>query len=212
MTPLAGARALMLLGLVAATGGTFSAEPAGQAPRPGATRQAAPGPSRPRGIQVMTMTGPWPDGGPIPVRHAQIGDEVSPALSWSGAPEGVVSYVLMMHDMDVATGQGLDETLHWMVWNLPAATTSLVEGVPQGPTRPDGSHQISATGPSYRGPAAPATGPAHHYLFELYALDVAVTVPPTGLSPADTRAAVRAAMAGHVRAKAVYTGLYRQSR
>ena len=65
-------------------------------------------------------------------------------------------------------------------------------------------------GPNYRGPAAPASGPLHHYVFELYALDVWLDVPAVGQSPAATRAAVMAAMAGHVRGKGVLTGRYRR--
>jgi len=81
--------------------------------------------------------------------------------------------------------------------------------VPQGPTLADGSRQISATGPYYRGPAAPATGPEHHYVFDLYALDAMVDVPPVGQSVAQTRAAVLAAMAGHVRGKGTLIGRFR---
>ena len=67
--------------------------------------------------------------------------------------------------------QPTDDVLHWMVWNIPATTTALPEAVPQGAESPDGTRQISVTGPYYRGPAAPATGPVHHYVFELYALE-----------------------------------------
>ena len=74
----------------------------------------------------------------------------------------------------------------------------------------DGSRQISATGPNYRGPAAPASGPPHHYVFELYALDTTVDVPAVAASPAETRAAVTAAMAGHVRGKGVLVGLFKR--
>ena len=78
--------------------------------------------------------------------------------------------------------------------------------VGQGPQLPDGTRQISASGPYYRGPGAPAAGPAHHYVFELYALDAPIDVAAVGQSPALTRAAVLAAMAGHVRGKGVYVG------
>ena len=74
----------------------------------------------------------------------------------------------------------------------------------------DRLRQISATGPNYRGPAAPASGPFHHYVFEIYALDVWIDVPAVGQSPAATRTAVMAAMAGHVRGKGVLTGRYRR--
>ena len=87
---------------------------------------------------------------------------------------------------------------------------SLPEGLPAASQLPDGTRQISVSGPYYRGPGAPASGPAHHYLFELYALDAPVTVPAVGQSPALTRAAVLAAMAGHVRGKAVYVGLFKR--
>lgn len=164
------------------------------------------------GIQVMTVKTPaWADGGAIPDKHAQPGGDVSPALEWTNAPAGTVSFVVMAQDLDAATGTGLETALHWMVWNIPAATTSLPEGVPQGANRPDGSRQISMTGPNYRGPAAAASGPPHHYVIEVYALDTSIDVAATGESPAKTRAAVLAAMSGHVRGKGVYTGTYRRA-
>lgn len=169
-------------------------------------------PQRPRAVQAMTLTGPWPDGGAIPVPFTQAGDERSPALQWSGVPEGTTSFVLLVQDLDAVSPNGLEPVLHWLVWNIPASATGLPEGVPQGPTREDGSRQISVSGPYYRGPGAPASGPWHHYAFELYALDAAVTVPAVGQSPADTRAAVRAAMAGHVLGKATYVGRFRRER
>ena len=86
----------------------------------------------------------------------------------------------------------------------------LPEGVPSGAQLADGTRQISATGPYYRGPGAPATGPPHHYVFELFALDATIDVAPTGASPAETRAAVLAAMAGKVRGKAAMVGMYKR--
>jgi Raf kinase inhibitor-like YbhB/YbcL family protein len=179
-----------------------------QAPRPG---PGGPPPTRPRGVQVMALTGPWPDGSLVPVKYTQAGDEISPPLAWSQVPEGVTQFVLIVHDLDAVTGTALDDVLHWMVWNIPGSATALPEGVPQGPTRPDGSRQISVTGPGYRGPGAPASGPAHHYVFELYALDAPVNLPAVGQSPTETRAAVMAAMVGHVRGKAVYTGMFKRA-
>jgi len=162
-------------------------------------------------VRVMTLTSPaFTDGGRIPDKYAQPGHEVSPALAWSGAPDSTASYVLIAHDLDAAIGNGIDDVLQWMVWNIPATATSLAEGVPQGPDLPDGSRQISVTGPYYRAPGAPATGPAHHYAFELYALDAMIDVPAVGAAPPATRAAVLAAMAGHIRGKAVLVGLYRR--
>lgn len=122
-----------------------------------------------------------------------------------------MSFVLVVHDIDTPIGNGNDDLLHWLVWNMPGTTTSLDAGIPQGPTLAGGMRQISATGPNYRGPAAPSTGPAHHYLFELYALDANVNVQPVGLPAPATRAAVVEAMAGHIRGKAALVGLFRRA-
>jgi Raf kinase inhibitor-like YbhB/YbcL family protein len=185
--------------------------PATPAPQtPGAPAAQPPPNNRPRPVQVMTLTGPWPDGGVIPAAFSQAGRDQSPALAWSSAPEGATTFVLIVHDLDAAIGDGTDDLLHWMVWNIPGTEKGLPAGVAQGPTRPDGSRQIGVSGPYYRGPAAAASGPAHHYVFELYALDAIVNVAAVGESPAATRAAVMTAMAGHIRGKAVYTGLYKR--
>jgi len=162
-------------------------------------------------VQVMTLaTSAWPDGGQIPTKHTQAGEEISPALTWSNVPEGIASFVLIAHDVDAAIGAGTDDILHWMLWNIPADATALPERVPRGAQLPDGTRQISATGPNYRGPGALASGPAHHYVFELFALDTTLDVPAVGASPPQTRAAVLAGMAGHVHGKAVYVGLFRR--
>jgi len=145
----------------------------------------------------------------MPAALAQTGRDVSPALSWSGVPDSTRSFVLIVHDADAPMGDGLDDLLHWMVWNIPATATSLPRGVAQG-TMADGMRQISVSGPYYRGPAAPSTGPVHHYVFELYALDIPLNVAATGMSPAATREAVMRAMAQHVRGKGVLVGTYRR--
>jgi len=161
-------------------------------------------------VQVMTLHGIWPDGGSIPTRYTQAAGEESPPLQWTDAPDGVVSYVLVMHDVDAAAGNGTDDTLHWLVWNIPGSQTQLPGSIPQGAQLSSGARQISATGPNYRGPGAPASGPAHHYVFELFALDVMLDVPAVGASPPQTRAVVMAAMAGHVRGKAAYVGVFKR--
>src|SRR5690606_36358606 len=125
---------------------------------------------------AMTLTTPaFVDGGQIPVRFSQAaegaapGEGTSPALAWANPPAGTQSFLLHMHDMEVVRMRTTEDQLHWLVWNVPASATGLPEGVPRGSRLPDGSYQISATRPVYRGPGAPATGPPHHYVFELYA-------------------------------------------
>jgi Raf kinase inhibitor-like YbhB/YbcL family protein len=171
-----------------------------------------PGGQNRRGpIQVMSLTTTaWTDGGAIPAKYTQAGAQVSPPLAWSNVPDGVQSFVLIVRDTDAAIGTGTDDVLHWMLWNIPASARSLAEAIPQGNQLPDGTRQISASGPYYRGPGAAAAGPAHHYVFELYALDGPIDVPAVGQSPPLTRAAVEQAMAGKIRAKGTVVGLFKR--
>src|SRR6516162_4288080 len=165
---------------------------------------------------VMTMTIPgFPDGGQIPVKFSQAapgvapGEGTSPAMQWSNAPAATQSFVLHMHDMDLARNKTTDDQVHWVVWNIPASAMGLPEGAPKGNPRADGSFQVSATGNMYRGPGAPANGPQHHYVFELYALDMKIDVQPTA-DAFETRANVMKAIQGHVLGKAVYGGLFKR--
>lgn len=211
--PRSAVRVALLTAMLAVT--ALYAQQRGAAPPPAPGSQPPPagqrGGGRGRGaVQVMTLTSLWPDGGSIPVRYTQAGAEDSPPLEWTNAPDGVVSYTLIVHDVDAAVGSGADDVLHWMVWNIPGTQTKLAGSIPRGAQLASGVRQISATGPNYRGPGAPAAGPPHHYLFELFALDSTVDVPAVGAQPAQTRAAVVAAMAGHVRGKAVYVGLFKR--
>jgi hypothetical protein len=190
---------------------TFAAMPLA-AQGGGGQRAAAPaGPA-------MTLTiVAFPDGGPIPVKYSQAaegvapGEGTSPAIAWANPPAGTQSFVLNMRDMDVARNKTTDDQAHWVVWNIPATATGLPEGVPKGAQLADGAYQISATGQMYRGPGAPATGPQHHYMFELYALDTKLEVQPTA-DAFETRANVMKAMQGHVLGKAVYGGLFKRPR
>jgi hypothetical protein len=128
---------------------------------------------------------------------------------WANAPAATQSFVLHMHDMEVVRMRGLEDQVHWLVWNIPATATGLLEGVPRGATLSNGAFQVSATGPVYRGPGAPAGGPPHHYVFELYALDAPLTVQPSE-DAFGTRRQVLEAMQGHVLGKAVYVGTFRR--
>jgi Raf kinase inhibitor-like YbhB/YbcL family protein len=164
----------------------------------------------------MTLVTPaFPDGGQIPVQFSQAapgaapGEGTSPALSWTNVPAGTQSLLLHMHDLDVSRNRTTEDQLHWLVWNIPPTATGLPEGVPRGAQLKDGSFQVSATGPVYRGPGAPAAGPLHHYVFELYALDIKLDVKP-GEDAFQTRTAVLDAIQGHVLGKAVYSGLFRR--
>jgi len=163
---------------------------------------------------VLTIAA-WPDGGQIPPKFTQAGEQVSPELKWTNVPPGTLSFVVNMLDPDVSVQRGTETQPHWIVWNIPPTATGLPEGVKAGAELPDGTRQISASGPNYRGPGAPATGPLHHYTFEVYALDtkldVAASTAATPIAAAlETRANVMKAMQGHVIGKAVYVGLFRR--
>jgi Raf kinase inhibitor-like YbhB/YbcL family protein len=73
------------------------------------------------------------------------GDNVSPELSWSGAPAGTQSFAIALHDLSFT--QGGDPFTHWVMWNIPASTTGLPEGLPDGQEpdapAPEGSEQVS---------------------------------------------------------------------
>jgi Raf kinase inhibitor-like YbhB/YbcL family protein len=173
---------------------------------------SAQAPSQP----AMTLTiSAFPDGGQIPVKFSQAapgvaaGEGTSPAMSWTNVPAGTQSFFLHMHDLDLARNKTTDDQPHWVLWNVPATATSLPEGVPKGSQLPDGSYQISATGPMYRGPGAGAQGPFHHYVLELYALDTKLDVKPLA-DAFETRANIMKAIQGHILAKAVYGGLFRR--
>lgn len=138
------------------------------------------------------------DGGRLP-RAAMSpdcgGKDRSPELHWSEVPHGVKSFALVLHDPDAPIAGGFD---HWVVYNLAPATHRLAAGV----NLPPG--ELGQTTPgrrAYVGPCPPA-GPAHHYVFTLYALDVAHlgAVPPT------TASQLAREIAGHVLAQAVLRG------
>jgi Raf kinase inhibitor-like YbhB/YbcL family protein len=155
------------------------------------------------------------DGAIIPVKYSQAaagaapGGGTSPALQWTNAPAGTKSFVLHMHDLDFVHDKTTDDQVHWLVWNIPASSTGLPEGVPAGARLKDGSYQISVTGQVYRGPGAAANGPLHHYTFELFALDITLDQQPAG-DAFQTRAMIMKAMQGHILARCAYTGRFKR--
>lgn len=153
----------------------------------------------------MRLSSPaFADGGTIPARHACDGADASPELSWSGAPEGTAALALIMEDPDAPPGTWV----HWVLYDLPAGTTGLAEGLSKAERPPcGGAHgacwgvrEFTRTG--YHGPCPPPGRP-HRYIFTLYALSA-----PTGLPPGRTKDEALRAMKGRVLAKASLTGLY----
>jgi Raf kinase inhibitor-like YbhB/YbcL family protein len=195
-----------------------SAQQRGAADSPQGRGGGRGGRGRGAAFQNMTLnTTAWPDGGMIPLRYTQAGPELSPAIQWSAPPAGTASFVLVFHDADTLVNNSTDDLLHWMLWNIPATATGVAQGRPDGFELEDGSRQISVSGSRYRGPGASATGPIHHYVMELYALDSMLDIKVTPQGPQEPnpnaqaiRTSIMQAMVGHVRGKAAYFGVFRR--
>ena len=146
-------------------------------------------------VAAATMTLRSPDfrpGGVIPVRLRAPdcgGSNHPPLLRWSGAPAASRSFALVLRDPDAPVAGGF---YHWVLYDIPAAATAAgAAGAPAGRTG------IATTGKAgYYGPCPPP-GPAHHYIFTLYALDL-VRLP--GSEP--TGPTLEARVRGHILARA----------
>ncbi len=166
---------------------------------------AAPGGQRPGGAApppMKLMSTDVTDGKQLSAKNTCTAgaDAISPALTWVQPPRGTASFTLIVHDMEPRPRKGVDDILHWMVWNMPAAANSLPAGVSSASADlPDGSHQTNGNAGQggnfgYRPPCPPQDVPvAHHYAFELYALDEKLDLPANA-----TRADVMKAMEGHI--------------
>ncbi len=172
----------------------------------GAQAQQAP-PAAPPSTPGFTLsTTAFEDGGVIPNKYTQADPKyVSPALQWTNVPANTVSFVVTVRDPDGAPNKKLDDVLHWLIFNIPGTAHGLPEAVPPTPQLPDGSIQIKNTrgDVGFRGPGAGAAGPYHHYTFEIYAIDMKLS-----LGPDATRAQVMSAIDGHILGKGVLMGRF----
>lgn len=117
-------------------------------------------------MPLMLVSPAIPPGGEIPAQYTCEGADVSPALSWSGIPEGTRSLVLVVEDPDAPSGV----FRHWVVFDIPPAARGLDAGY--SASRPSAAlHQARNDfgKAGYGGPCPPA-GAAHHYHFRLLAL------------------------------------------
>jgi hypothetical protein len=131
------------------------------------------------------------------------GENRSPALAWSGVPNGTRSFALTLFDPDAGGGRGF---WHWLVFDIPAGSTGLREGAGSGTGLPaEAVQSANDFGKAAYGGACPPTGSGpHHYVFTLYALGT------PNLSPGQqTRdGALAALLKSHALATATLTGVY----
>lgn len=146
------------------------------------------------------------EGAAIPVQYTCDGADLSPPLSWAGAPRGTASFALIADDPDAPAGTWV----HWVMYNLPGTVSELPENVPksEAPTSLGGALQgkNDFRRAGYGGPCPPP-GPAHRYFFKLYALDTTLRL-KAGAAKQD----VERAMQGHALGTAQLMGTYVRQR
>ena len=167
----------------------------------GCKRTPEPGPGEDLGDSTLRLTSSaFEDGEMIPTIYTCDGEDMSPPLSWRGAPEGTRTLVLIVDDPDAP----LRTWVHWVVYNIPVDLEGFPEGMPSEPELASGVQQgqTSWSRSGYGGPCPPSG--THHYIFTLYALDTSLD-----LAPARTdKQAVINEIETHVLARATLTGLY----
>jgi Raf kinase inhibitor-like YbhB/YbcL family protein len=132
----------------------------------------------------------------IPDRHTSNGDDVAPALEWSGVPDGTKSFAVVVHDPDAPLVDGFT---HWVAYGIPGDASGLPEG---GGDAVSGQNSFGNSG--YNGPAPPEGHGTHHYYFWVYALDDELDLEP-GLD----RRALLERIEDHVIEQARLVGTYK---
>ena len=132
------------------------------------------------GAALKVSSKSFSDGADIPMENVFTGcggKNVSPQLSWSGAPSGTKSFAIGCFDPDAPTGSGY---WHWVLFNLPGETTSLEAGEGNEETPRGGTTGYSDFGMNeYGGPCPPKGDGQHRYIFTVHALKI----PTIGVNP-----------------------------
>ncbi|MBN2021361.1 MAG: YbhB/YbcL family Raf kinase inhibitor-like protein [Pirellulales bacterium] len=201
------AGAVAALALAAALAGCHA-----EADRPRAPAEVAPAVNGPQGEKPMTMqvTSPaFADGERIPAKHTGEGEDVSPPIAWSDAPEGTKEFALICDDPDAPTPE---PWVHWVIYKIPGNATGLPEAMPRkARLKPpekilQGATSWSTPGKpavGYRGPMPPPGSGTHHYHFVVYALDASPV-----LEPSMTKKQLLAEIEDHVLATGELVGVY----
>jgi Raf kinase inhibitor-like YbhB/YbcL family protein len=140
------------------------------------------------------------EGQRIPTEYTADGRDESPPLKWNDPPVGTQSFALVCEDPDAPRGT----FIHWIAFNLPAASRELSAGVSRTETIPNGTQQgtNSFGKPGYGGPSPPP-GKPHRYFFKLYALDAMLL-----LRPGAKNEQLQQALQGHQLGEAQLMGIH----
>ncbi len=152
-------------------------------------------------MSITVKSSAFASGQPIPAKYTADGRDISPPLSWSGAPAGTEQFALIVDDPDAPKGTWI----HWVVYGIPGDATSLPEGA--------GAKGKPAAGllegrnswgkPGWGGPSPPSG--THRYYFRVYALDAEVEL-KEGLTEAELTKAIE----GHLLGTGELMGTYRR--
>ncbi len=183
-------------------------EPATETPRADVAQEPA-APVQPEGGDAVALTVQSPafdNNAEIPAKYTGDGEDVSPALSWSGVPEGAAELALVCDDPDAPRAE---PWVHWVIYNIPAEASGLPENVTKAETLSAPAGAVQGTNSwgriGYGGPAPPPGHGVHHYHFKLYALDA-----PLSLPPGADKDALLEAIAGHILAEGELIGTYQR--
>jgi Raf kinase inhibitor-like YbhB/YbcL family protein len=138
------------------------------------------------------------EGKSIPEKYTCDGQNISPPMKWSGAPEKTKSIAIICEDPDAPSGT----FTHWVLYDLPSTTSELAEGSSVG-----GKEGVNGFGNKGYGGPCPPSGPAHRYFFRIYALDTE-SLGNAGSSRED----VTSAMHGHILAQGQLMGRYKRNK
>ncbi|RLJ70797.1 PBP family phospholipid-binding protein [Hydrogenivirga caldilitoris] len=143
------------------------------------------------------------EGEVIPVKYTCEGIDVSPPITWSGAPAGTRSFVLIMDDPDAPIGT----FTHWVVYDIPSDVGGFAEDLPKVKEIEGIKQGLNDFGYiGYGGPCPPKGHGYHRYFFKLFALDI----DNVGLPPGASRQQVEERMKGHILGEASFMGRYKR--
>jgi Raf kinase inhibitor-like YbhB/YbcL family protein len=152
---------------------------------------------------MKLVSSAFENNGLIPAKYTCDGADISVPLSWEQLPPQTQSLVLIVDDPDAP----IRTFVHWVVYDLPPTSRQLPEQIPQGKTINNGGIQgkndFNQLG--YGGPCPPSG--THRYIFQIYALDTKLNLPPGA-----SKSQVIAAMDGHILARGELIGRYQRQR